>query len=470
MSEQPEPTNVSLQIWQQNLNASLAAQESMMNSLEITKQDVLAIQEPHVNFLRNTCASHNWHVIYPTYHYLHPQKRSRAITFVNTSLDTNTWKQVPFPSSDVVIIQICGDFGICTIINIYNDCTHQDTLTALDTFLAQNIVTLCPTANDHMLWLGDFNRHHPMWKEIRNRHLFNYPLVRPLIDLIADYGMLQLLPGNIPTLQSTATGNWTCPDNVFGTEGLLDAVVSCTTEPYLCGPKTDHLPILLALNLEVPRTTSTPRLNWRDVDWTKFNETLSTALDPLPPLPLASADEFQQMARHIMQAITSTAKLLVPQSKPCPHSKRWWTRTLTDMRKRVSQLSRQSHQMRGLPLHPCHEEYKSLKNQYANEIASTKKQHWIDWLEDIEGNDLWTANRYISSDPSDGGKARIPTLVLKKPDGSTIEATTNAEKSTLIAEAFFPPLLISTQSPLTRFIQILSLHICPSPRIRSNVP
>ncbi|KAG2046670.1 hypothetical protein BDR06DRAFT_830908, partial [Suillus hirtellus] len=121
-------TNVSLQIWQQNLNALLAAQESMMNSLEITKQDVLAIQEPHINFLHNTCASHNWHVIYLTYHYSHPQKCSCIITFINTSLDTNTWKQVPFPSSDMVIIQTCSDFGICTIINIYNDCTHQNTL------------------------------------------------------------------------------------------------------------------------------------------------------------------------------------------------------------------------------------------------------------------------------------------------------------------------------------------------------
>ncbi|KAG2345691.1 hypothetical protein BDR05DRAFT_879888 [Suillus weaverae] len=84
-------------------------------------------------------------------------------------------------------------------------------------------------------------------------------------------------------------------------------------------------------------------------------------------------------------------------------------------------------------------EYKTLKNCYADEIATTKKQHWIDWLDDIEGNDLWTVNHYISSKPTNGGKSFILSLTIKKPDGYVIKATTNTKKSILIAEAFFPP-------------------------------
>jgi len=87
------------------------------------------------------------------------------------------------------------------------------------------------SANDHMIWLGDFNRHHPLWEADCNRHLYNYPAALPLINLIADYGMIQLLPCGILTLQSTSTGNWTCPDNVFSTEQLQDAVTSCNTDP-----------------------------------------------------------------------------------------------------------------------------------------------------------------------------------------------------------------------------------------------
>jgi hypothetical protein len=62
-----------------------------------------------------------------------------------------------------------------------------------------------------MLWMGDFNRHHPLWEAPRNRHLFNYEAASPLIDLIANYNMIQLLPCGTPTLQSSSTGNWTRP-------------------------------------------------------------------------------------------------------------------------------------------------------------------------------------------------------------------------------------------------------------------
>ncbi|KAG2071042.1 hypothetical protein BDR04DRAFT_1154846 [Suillus decipiens] len=147
----------------------------------------------------------------------------------------------------------------------------------------------------------------------------------------------------------------------------------------------------------------TPHLNWQEVDWEHFNKVLSMALAPAPPLLLASADEFQQMAWHIMQAITSTMEM-------CE-----------------------------LPNHPYHTEYRTLKNCYADKITSTKKQHWIDWIEDLEGNNLWMASCYVSLEPTDGGKSHIPTLIAKNPDGSTVEASTNGKKSILIAEAFFSP-------------------------------
>jgi hypothetical protein len=94
--------------------------------------------------------------------------------------------------------------------------------------------------------------------------------------------------------------------------------------------------------------------------------------------------------------------------------------------------------MRGLPLHASHDELKTARSQLADEITQTKKQHWIEWLEDIEGNDIWTANRYVTSEPSDGSKSRIPTLKTTLADGSTVEASTNDDKSKLIAKSFFP--------------------------------
>lgn len=200
MNNYTHPPSVRLRIWQQNLNTSLIAQSSLLNSPEAAKWDIITIQEPHINFLRNTTANHHWHVIYPTQHYTHPQQRTHAITLISTRLDTNLWKQIPFPSSDVSIIQLIGPFGSCSIFNIYNDCNSQSTLTAISTFLEQNIATIRPQENSQMLWMGDFNRHHPLWEDMRNRHLFNYTTSQPLIDMIADYGLLQILSKNIPTL------------------------------------------------------------------------------------------------------------------------------------------------------------------------------------------------------------------------------------------------------------------------------
>jgi hypothetical protein len=198
--------------------------------------------------------------------------------------------------------------------------------------------------------MGDFNRHHPLWEDIRNRHLYNYAASQPLIDMLADYGLIQILPKNIPTLQSTSTDNWTRPDNVFGTEQLLEAVVTCDTDPSLRGPYTDHIPIHLTLNLEVMQADSSPRRNWRVVDWEAFNDHLSGLLHQHPPLPLASEDEFQSAACLLTKAIMDTIEQCVPHSKPCPHSKRWWTHNLLQLCGQVKRLSRLSYELRGIPV------------------------------------------------------------------------------------------------------------------------
>ncbi|KAG2036495.1 hypothetical protein BDR03DRAFT_866047, partial [Suillus americanus] len=128
MSEKPNETNMTLRIWQQNLNTSMTAQASLLNSNSATDWDIMVIQEPYINFLCNTCTNHKWHVLYSSNHYTHPQQCTRMITLVNTSLDSNSWKQVSFPSSDIVITQFSGPYGHCTIFNIYNDGNSQSTL------------------------------------------------------------------------------------------------------------------------------------------------------------------------------------------------------------------------------------------------------------------------------------------------------------------------------------------------------
>ena len=77
-----------------------------------------------------------------------------------------------------------------------------------------------------------------------------------LITLVVDCDMYMALPKDMPTLESMSTKNWTRPDNVFCSTGLVDSVVCCTMDPGLRGPRTDHVPILMAPEFLVEQVIS----------------------------------------------------------------------------------------------------------------------------------------------------------------------------------------------------------------------
>ncbi|KIM58263.1 hypothetical protein SCLCIDRAFT_73528, partial [Scleroderma citrinum Foug A] len=92
--------------------------------------DIIALQEPPVDRLGNMKANSRWRVIYPM-HKLAKGEKPQAVIFINTKISTNCWEQVDFPSADIVILHIKTADGICTIVNIYNDGTHDHTLEEL---------------------------------------------------------------------------------------------------------------------------------------------------------------------------------------------------------------------------------------------------------------------------------------------------------------------------------------------------
>jgi len=203
MTDTPAHTTLDkLRIWQQNLNKSHIAQLTLINSIPPGEWDILAIQEPSLNSLGNTKANMHWRVVYPTAKYTNEEK-PRAVTLVSSKISTDAWKQVEFPSADVVVIQLRTSQGLCTMFNVYNDCTHDDTVSTLERFLPGNLPSLRPTEQDHLVWLGNFNRHHPLWDEDRNNHLFTGTALeasQKLINILADYGLTQILPKDVPTL------------------------------------------------------------------------------------------------------------------------------------------------------------------------------------------------------------------------------------------------------------------------------
>lgn len=139
MSNTPSNEAVRLRIWQENLNKSSTAQHCILSGPFTAKEyDIVAIQEPFIDLLGNTKATPDWNVIYPTQRYSH-QERSRAVTLINKRINANNWRQLPFPSSDVTVIQLNGTFGKLTIFNIYDDSKKREVIPAIAKYIEQEI-------------------------------------------------------------------------------------------------------------------------------------------------------------------------------------------------------------------------------------------------------------------------------------------------------------------------------------------
>jgi len=342
-----------------------------------------------------------------------------------------------------VVVQLRTLQGLCTIFNIYNDCTHDDTIFTLERFLPGHLPSLRPTEQDHLVWLGDFNRHHPLWDEERNSHLFTGAALeasQKLIDILADYGLMQILPKDILTLQSTNSGNWTRLDNIFCTDHTCGTLITCDTDPGRRGPNTDHVLVLTQFDMSLVASADSPSWNYHEVDWEKFNSTINEALSNInPPSPLDMVESFQAAARSLDAALCSTVEEVVPKTRPHPHQKQWWTKDLTKRVDELKHLRKQVYRFRAIPDHISHTRLKEKEKQLDKEIHTTKETHWKDWLEEMAGNDIWIASKYITNPGGDGGKSRIPTLKSQSADGSETLAATNEEKGALLANTLFPP-------------------------------
>jgi len=130
----------------------------------------------------------------------------------------------------------------------------------------------------HQIWLGDFNRHHPYWDDPRDSRLFTdaaMAAAESLIEVVAKAGLELALPSSIPTHCHNVTKCWTRLDHVFITDASTDEVIACNALTEHRGINTDHIPILMELNLGIAINEIKPILNFRDVDWDEFCKMLA---------------------------------------------------------------------------------------------------------------------------------------------------------------------------------------------------
>jgi hypothetical protein len=348
-------------------------------------------------------------------------------------------------SPDVVGVQVVGEQGTLRIINIYNDCEKDDAMDAVDEYMRGRGQARDTKAPLRYIWLGDFNRHSPLWDEERNNHLFtrkNLDAADYFLDIVSRHGMQMTLPQGIPTLKAMATGNLTRVDNVFCDENSVGIFVECGTKPSHRPVKTDHYPVISKIRLTTTRNRFTPRYNFRKAEWEGFVKKLTEELSRLPPpAEIFDVPQAEYRLERLNATIGGVVDEFVPMTKICPHSKRWWTKDLTKTRRIVKQLARASARVRGLQGHPDHKRYKIARNLYAEEIRRAKAEHWATWLAEMDGDSVWTASRLATGPASDGGAARMPTLQVRQAGTGAViqEARDNGDKANMLHRMFFPP-------------------------------
>ena len=160
-----------------------------------------------------------------------------------------------------------------------------------------------------------------------------------------------------------------------------------------------------------------------------------------------SDSQFQHAIAELTGAIQATIAAVVPFVKPAPHSRRWWNGELSTLKKQLNRLNNQSYRFRALTDHPIHVEHREARNKYSEAIKWAKSVHWQEFLDSAQGADIWMANRYISNPINDGGRQRIPTLKVTRPNDSPAEVSTNEEKVSVFHCCFFPPKPPTTSVP-----------------------
>src|SRR6266702_1713140 len=435
-----------LAIWQQNLNKSPACQHGLLSSGRLVDRniDIIALQEPSINFLNKTIATRDCIPIYPSTHEKQPEK-TRSVTLIRGERLTESWEQLDFPSGDVTALRIREKWGTLSIFNIYNDCNHDDTLTALMNYHKVHTKVLLGSETSHqdhhLLWLGDFNRHHPYWdnpedsrlctKEARNT-------AEILLKTVADLGMDIALAKGIPTHIHNVTKKWLRLDQVFLTEHTMEVVTSCDTLPGEQGANTDHIPIVTMLDLELTKAPTLPPRNFREVDWTSFHKMLEEKFAKMGiPNYITSPSMLNNECERLTCALQETIGTQVPITNISVKLKRWWTKELTMLHRETNKLGRLVYKIKNWPDHPIHAELTAARKKYSKTIQYSKQHHWRDWLEKASDPDIWMVHRYISVPASDGGKSRIPNLITQSDYGEFV-ASMNTDKSLALAKTFFP--------------------------------
>jgi hypothetical protein len=244
---------------------------------------------------------------------------------------------------------------------------------------------------------------------------------------------------------------WNTLDLVFTSSDISDAIIQCDTLPTLRLPGADHLPVIAILDYDLLRIPDIPRPNFRAIDWEEFNDAISTYLVDNPiSLTIDSTAAYDTTYLALDKMLQNTIASHVPLLFASPYAKRWWTKELTDLLTAARKAERTNWKRPSTDAKAAED---AANKVFRTAVKTTQKQHWQDWLEEVDEKSVWLASRYASRPFTDGSAERIPAL--KHNDGTL--ASDAQEKCDILFETFFPP------APPTNMLRIPDDFVYPEP-------
>jgi hypothetical protein len=182
----------------------------------------------------------------------------------------------------------------------------------------------------HMLWLGDFNRYHPIWDNLEDMRLFMNEATEAaekLIEVVANARLKLMLLSGTPMHKHNVTKHWSRLDQVFLLEHSSKTLISCNTLLGERGINMDHLLILTELRLEIDTMIAEPILNFCNANWEEFRAELQKQLNNSPKLAcILDQAQLNTWCKELMNALQETIHAEVTTVKITTKSKHWWTK------------------------------------------------------------------------------------------------------------------------------------------------
>lgn len=249
------------------------------------------------------------------------------------------------------------------------------------------------------LLLGDFNAHHPLWGSEKASP------AGKIIEKILNNNDITILNTGEATHISSFSGKTSSIDLSFSdprsAAELAWQVLDSTHD-------SDHFPIILSTNRNLPPPQSHTCWNLRSVDWTAFSETADEAIRLLR-LP----EDINTCVSQFTSAIVESAQKHIPRKTHNPRLKQvpWWSK---ECEIAVCSSKRALNRFRRLRTQETLDHFKKQKAVARRIIKEAKRKSWREYVAGLSSNvqpgEVWNKIKGIKAINS---VFRIPALKNK---------------------------------------------------------